>query len=196
MALRSVARNLRFLQLGGLNRAFGAHAPGPKEDVEIVHYTPTVFDKIVPFFVIDKDGVKHSIKGLEGQRMAQAMVDSDMFPQSCFMPHLMQKWMPDVHVYVADEDVEKLPTELGHDWPLGGEDWARWYYMYAMRNFVQDYAQPNSFLGHYIVLGPQHKDMTVAIAPLRPWIIDDRRGPSEDWMQKIPSHSIHDSNRF
>lgn len=63
MALRSLARRLDLLVPSG---------------VRLASSTPTVFDKMVQFFVIDKSGVRHAVRGLEGQTLAQAMQVSSL----------------------------------------------------------------------------------------------------------------------
>jgi hypothetical protein len=51
MALRSLARYFRPLA-----------GPGAR----LIQSAPTVFDKMVQFYVIDKSGARHTVRGLEG----------------------------------------------------------------------------------------------------------------------------------
>jgi hypothetical protein len=59
MALRSAARHLRPL-LGPAGARFAQSAP-------------TVFDKMVQFYVIDKSGARHTVRGLEGVTLAATL---------------------------------------------------------------------------------------------------------------------------
>lgn len=59
MALRRLAK--QFSVLTGPS--------GPR----LLSTAPTVFDKMVQFFVIDTTGVRHTVRGLEGQTLAEAM---------------------------------------------------------------------------------------------------------------------------
>lgn len=58
MALRSLARHLRPLA-----------APGARW----VQSAPTVFDKMVQFYVIDKSGARHTVRGIEGVSLAETL---------------------------------------------------------------------------------------------------------------------------
>ena len=58
MALRSLAAHLRPLVGTG---------------ARLVHSAPTVFDKMVQFYVIDKSGARHTVRGLEGSSLASTL---------------------------------------------------------------------------------------------------------------------------
>lgn len=69
---------------------------------------PTVYDYLIRFHVIDRDGKRHTLKGLSGDNLAGAMHASGAFPQFddfTFGPEIKE---PDAHVYVSNEYSESL----------------------------------------------------------------------------------------
>lgn len=75
MALRSLARHLRPLAPAG---ARFAHAAAPEVQkasggIEEQKPAPTVFDKMVQFYVIDKSGARHTVRGIEGNTLAETL---------------------------------------------------------------------------------------------------------------------------
>lgn len=69
---------------------------------------PTVYDYMIRFHVIDRDGKRHTLKGLSGDNVAGAMHASGSFPQFddfTFGPEIKE---PDAHVYVSNEYSESL----------------------------------------------------------------------------------------
>jgi len=124
--------------------------------------TPTVFDKLVQFYVIDRSGDRHALRGLEGQTLAEALKDSGEFSEQYFMPHPYDTAMVDCHVYVGGDYIEKLPK-------LDLED------ELTQKSLVEDRARQkareNSRMGYYIKLAPELNGMTVAIGEIEPWEI-------------------------
>jgi hypothetical protein len=59
MALRALAKQL----MGPLATSW----------VRCSSSTPTVFDKMVQIFVIDKSGVRHTVRGIEGSNLATTL---------------------------------------------------------------------------------------------------------------------------
>lgn len=56
-------------------RALGKQLMGPLATswVRCSSSTPTVFDKMVQIFVIDKSGVRHTVRGIEGSNLATTL---------------------------------------------------------------------------------------------------------------------------
>ncbi|KAF8072482.1 Fdx1 [Scenedesmus sp. PABB004] len=122
--------------------------------------TPTVFDRMVQIFVIDKSGVRHTVRGLEGASLASALQEYGGFGDDSFMPHVFEPGLPDCHVYVQGDYLDKLP-------PLDGEaaqDHAR-----VLETAVRAKARDNSRMAHYIALTPALNGMTVALGDVEPW---------------------------
>jgi len=61
MALRGLAAHLKPLVPAGVRFAQSA---------------PTVFDKMVQFYVIDQSGARHTVRGLEGNTLATTLVET------------------------------------------------------------------------------------------------------------------------
>lgn len=58
MALRALARQLR---------------PVLPSGVRFIESAPTVFDRMVQFYVIDKSGARHTVRGIEGTTLAATL---------------------------------------------------------------------------------------------------------------------------
>jgi hypothetical protein len=64
---------------------------------------PCVYDYLIRFHVIDTKGKKHTLKGLEGKSVANAMFESGLFQDFddfCYGPDQPD---PDTHVYVSND---------------------------------------------------------------------------------------------
>jgi hypothetical protein len=147
MALRWAAqRLLQAQQLGTSSMAYSTK--------------PTVFDKMVQFFVIDKSGVRHTVRGLEGMTLAKALTEYGQFPTDYFMPNPFSPVSTDCHVYVAYDYMDKLPQlpeELQHQQQRILDDFAR------------KKARDNSKMAHYVTLTPALNGITVALGDMEPW---------------------------
>lgn len=122
--------------------------------------TPTVFDKMVQIFVIDKSGVRHTVRGLEGHSLASTLLDYGHFTGDSFMPHVYDPGHVDCHVYVQGDYLDKL-TQLTQD----EKDEQQKLIAQHVRNRARD----NSRMGYYIKLSPQLNGMTVAMGEVEPW---------------------------
>lgn len=120
---------------------------------------PTVFDKMVQLFVIDKAGTRHTMRALEGNTLAQALREYGQFEDGMFMPN---PWTaaPDCHVYVHGEYLSKLP-KLNEE-QLECHD-------RLIEDFVRDKARENSRMANYIPLTPALNGMTIALGEIEPW---------------------------
>jgi hypothetical protein len=147
MALRWAAqRLLQAQQLGTSSMAYSSK--------------PTVFDKMVQFFVIDKTGVRHTVRGLEGMTLAKALTEYGRFPNDYFMPNPFNPVSTDCHVYIAYDYIEKLPQlpeELQQQQQRILEDFAR------------KKTRDNSKMAHYVTLSPALNGITVALGDMEPW---------------------------
>lgn len=122
--------------------------------------TPTVFDKMVQIFVIDKSGVRHTVRGLEGQSLATTLSEYGQFAGDAFMPHPYDPAYPDCHVYVQGDYLQRL-GQLSSDQQ---EEQRK-----LIEHYVRAKARDNSRLGYYIKLSPQLNGMTVALGEVEPW---------------------------
>jgi hypothetical protein len=69
---------------------------------------PSVYDYLIRFHVIDRDGKRHTLKGLAGTSLAKALYESGAFPafdDFTFGPEIKE---PDAHVYVSNEYADSL----------------------------------------------------------------------------------------
>ncbi|KAG2436494.1 hypothetical protein HXX76_006793 [Chlamydomonas incerta] len=171
MALRALGRQLRSLNLLPAvqpARFFGAGAHHDDEHEEEEHgpaQTPTVFDKLVELTVVDMNGIRHKVRGLQGQSLAQALVEYG-FPDTYFFPNMgfYTQHIVDAHVFVPKEfwgKVQNVDPE--------SDDGLAVKRMF--RDIVQDYQRDTSFFASYITLGAEHDGMTVGIGPIKPWIL-------------------------
>lgn len=142
-------------------RNFAKHiSPFASSWVRCSSSTPTVFDKMVQIFVIDKSGVRHTVRGLEGDTLATTLVGYGKFDGEAFMPHVYDPAHPDCHVYVQGDYLEKLGQLTAEQ----QEEQEKLVDMY-----VRSKARDNSRLGYYIKLSPQLNGMTVALGEVEPW---------------------------
>lgn len=118
--------------------------------------TPTVFDKMVQIFVIDKSGVRHTVRGLEGNNLASTLQEYGRFNTDNFMPNVYDPAHIDCHVYVQGDYLEKLPA-------MGDEQQS------IIDLYVRANARDNSRMAHFIKLSPQLNGMTVALGDIEPW---------------------------
>lgn len=148
MALRGLARHLRPLVASG---------------ARTVHSAPTVFDRMVQFYVIDKSGARHTVRGIEGSSLAATLRESGTFEDEFFMPHPTDPANPDCHVYVGADYIDKLPG-LSADEQSEQQE--------VVDHYVRLNARPNSRMAYYIQLSPQLSGMTVALGPIEPWKVE------------------------
>lgn len=141
MALRGLSRHLSPLTLSW---------------VRCSSSTPTVFDKMVQIFVIDRSGVRHTVRGLEGNDLASTLLEYGRFKSDSFMPNVYDPAFIDCHVYVQGDYLEKIPT-------LGEEQ------QNIIEAYVRSNARENSRMAHFIKLTPQLNGMTVALGDIEPW---------------------------
>lgn len=131
-----------------------------RTDLRMYSSTPTVFDKMVQLFVIDKDGKRHSVRALEGQNVAQALLEYGHLDRHSFMPNPFDSSYFDCHVYVAYDYLKKLPALTT------GEKQEE-------KRILEDYARhrqrDNSRMGKYITLSRDLSGLTVALGEIEPW---------------------------
>ena len=107
MALRSLSTQLTALaSTSGFARSYAS--------------APTVFDKMVQIFVIDKSGTRHTVRGLEGASLAATLKEYGQFGEEHFMPNPWEPSFPDCHVYISTEYITKLPKLNGEQLKVGG----------------------------------------------------------------------------
>lgn len=147
MALRAFASQMEFLRLSGAS-------------LRLFSTAPTVFDKMVQFFVIDKSGVRHTVRGLEGQSVADAIQEYGQIDPTAMMPHPYLPAKTDCHVYVAYDYLDKIPA-------LSEEQSEQEQRLIA--DFVRQKARENSRMAFYIPLKPELNGLTVAIGDMEPW---------------------------
>ena len=147
MALRWAAQ--RLLQAQQLSSSSVAYSSAP-----------TVFDKMVQFFVIDKTGVRHTVRGLEGMTLAKALSEYGHFPGETFMPNPFNPVSSDCHVYVSYDFMDKLPQ-------LPQEEQQQ--EQRILDDFARKKARNNSKMAHYVTLGPALNGLTVALGDMEPW---------------------------
>lgn len=145
MALRTFASRLQLLGPSGARLASS---------------TPTVFDKMVQFFVIDKSGVRHTVRGIEGHTVAEAMTEYGQFTEETFLRNPYSPAFNDCHVYVSWEFLNKLP-------PVTEEQ--KLQELRVIEDYVRERARENSRLAHFIPLTPALNGLTVAIGEHEPW---------------------------
>ena len=157
MALRGLAQRL-------LARPLLAHAQQQQarhaQSAFSSSAAPTVFDKMVQFFVIDKDGTRHTVAGLEGAKLSVALAEHGGFPGAAFLPHPYDPAYTDCHVYIGFDYLDKLAA-LDEEQQLSQ---AR-----LLEDFARARARANSRLGYYIPLTPALAGMTVALGEIEPW---------------------------
>jgi hypothetical protein len=118
MALRGLARSWRCALQGAAahtqqcaataaascsarRAASGAPASPSAPETSSGGASPSVFDRVVQIFVIDKAGVRHTVRGLVGQTLAAALSEYPaQFPSDSFMPHPYDPAYPDCHCYI------------------------------------------------------------------------------------------------
>lgn len=69
---------------------------------------PTVYDYLIRFHVIDREGKRHTLKGLSGSNLACAMHESGSFTQFDDFTYGPEIKDPDAHVYVSNEYSDAL----------------------------------------------------------------------------------------
>jgi hypothetical protein len=120
----------------------------------------TVFDKLVQVYVIDKNGIRHTVTALEGSSLAEALAEYGAFEAEHFMPHPWDPSNVDCHVYVPEGYLDKLPK-------LDAEQ--QQAQQKLIDDFVRAKARDNSRMGYFIKLTPQLSGMTVALSDIEPW---------------------------
>lgn len=148
MALRAFATHLECLRVSG-----GA-------SLRWLSSGPTVFDKMVQFFVIDKDGSRHTVRGLVGQSVADAIQEYGQIDPSSLMPHPYLPAKADAHVYVAYDFLDKIPT-LSEEQAQQEKQ--------LIEDFARVKARENSRMAYFIPLKPELNGLTVAIGDMEPW---------------------------
>ena len=76
MALRGLARQVLMRPLLSQTQQ---EALCSSTTVRLFGSAPTVFDKIVQFYVINKSGTRHTVRGLEGASLARALIETRAF---------------------------------------------------------------------------------------------------------------------
>jgi hypothetical protein len=84
-----------------LRSLFAAVRPFAAAGTNAYSSAPTVFDKMVQVFVIDKSGVRHTVRGFEGSSLASTLQDYGQFGGGAFMPNVFEPGFPDCHVRAA-----------------------------------------------------------------------------------------------
>lgn len=69
---------------------------------------PTIYDYMIRFHVIDREGKRHTLKGLAGSNVAAAMHASGSFPNFDDFTYGPEIKEPDAHVYVSNEYSDAL----------------------------------------------------------------------------------------
>ncbi|KIZ04342.1 NADH:ubiquinone oxidoreductase subunit [Monoraphidium neglectum] len=115
---------------------------------------------MVQFYVIDKSGARHTVRGLEGITLSATLREYGAFDESYFMPHPMEPASTDCHVYVGNDYIDKLT-------PLDSAQQKEQQRL--VEDFVRQNARENSRMAHFIRLTPQLNGMTVALGPIEPW---------------------------
>lgn len=123
---------------------------------------PTVFDKMVQIFVIDKSGNRHTVRGLEGESLATTLAESGQFPQDVFMPHPYDPAYPTCHLYVQGDYLQRVNG-------LSADEQAE--QQRIIEHHVRGKARDNSRMGYYIKLAPTLNGMTVALGDMEPWCV-------------------------
>lgn len=143
-------------------RALGRQLMGPLATswVRCSSSSPTVFDKMVQIFVIDKSGVRHTVRGMEGTNLATTLQEYGQFSNDSFMPHIFDPAYADCHVYVQGDYLDKLT-------PLDSTEEAD--QQRVVDHYVRGKARDNSRMGYYIKLSPQLNGMTVALGDVELW---------------------------
>ena len=157
MALRGLAQCVRPL-LSAAAQQSGACSSSSARPFSSA--APTVFDKMVQFFVIDKEGQRHTVRGLEGNKLSVALQEYGAISSAAFMPHPYDPAYTDCHVYVGFDYLDKLAA-LDEEQQLSQ---AR-----LLEEFVRARARPNSRMAYYIPLTPALSGMTVAVGEIEPW---------------------------
>lgn len=155
MALRNLAR-----QISPFASQWARCGSSSTSSSSAASSTPTVFDKMVQIFVVDKSGVRHTVRGLEGDSLASTLLGYGHFGGDVFMPHVFDPGHVDCHVYVQGDYLDKL-NQLTEEQQ---QEHSR-----LIDNHVRNKARDNSRMGHYIKLSPQLNGMTVAIGEVEPW---------------------------
>lgn len=168
MALRNLARHISpfaasssaWVRCASSSSAASAGAAPATSSSSASSSTPTVFDKMVQIFVIDKSGVRHTVRGLEGDTLATTLLNYGHFGQDAFMPHVYDPGHVDCHLYVQGDYLDKLgqlPAEQQDE------------HQKLIAQHVRGKARDNSRMGYYIKLSPQLNGMTVALGEVEPW---------------------------
>lgn len=177
MALRTLANRFRCLvgpsvqqQLGLLHlRSHSSAGHGHKDEDSHSGATPTVFDKLVQLQVVDLNGDRHTVKGLEGKSLVQALIEYG-FPKTYFFPNMgfYTQHLSDCHVFIPKDYWSLMPRVD----PDGDEGDA---IKHMFKEMVQDYQKDTSYFASYITLTHEMNNMTVGIGPIKPWILHDTR---------------------
>eukprot|EP00878_Enallax_costatus_P002894 GHUV01003088.1.p2 GENE.GHUV01003088.1~~GHUV01003088.1.p2 ORF type:complete len:145 (+),score=16.57 GHUV01003088.1:366-800(+) len=141
------------MALRGLSRHLG---PLATSWVRCSSSTPTVFDKMVQIFVIDRSGVRHTVRGLEGNDLAATLHEYGRFKADQFMPNVYDPAFIDCHVYVQGDYLDKIPTIKDEQQNI-------------LEQYVRGKTRDNSRMGYFIKLTPQLNGMTVALGDIEPW---------------------------
>lgn len=115
-----------------------------------------MFDKMVQIFVIDKSGIRHTVRGLEGNDLAATLLEYGRFKPDSFMPNVYDPAFIDCHVYVQGDYLDKIP-------PVEEEQ------QNIMDQYVRRNMRDNSRMAYFIKLSPQLNGMTVALGDIEPW---------------------------
>lgn len=90
--LRALARHAKSLRLGseaipavsGFRHMSSGHDETPHDPSAPA---PTVFDKLVAFTVIDLNGKRHTVRGLQGKNLCEVLQEYG-FPRTYFFPNM------------------------------------------------------------------------------------------------------------
>ncbi|KAL6775701.1 NUOP3 [Auxenochlorella protothecoides x Auxenochlorella symbiontica] len=119
---------------------------------------PSVFDKIVQLTVVDKEGHRHVLRGLEGQTVADVLqghtdiLGEDVLALSPSVPDQLE-----AHI--------KIPTELFDTFPAPSDEVARQLTQVAAPASIDIHSR----LASNITLSCKTGDILVSLGDLAPW---------------------------
>eukprot|EP00892_Ulva_mutabilis_P009753 jgi/Ulvmu1/714/UM010_0086.1 len=117
---------------------------------------PSIYDYLIRFHIIDRSGKRHTLQGLAGCSLAQAIYESGRFTEFddfIFGPDHKE---PDAHVYVSN-DYKELVRRITHE-EIG-----------SIELCAED-IRANSRMASYITLDKTLMDLTVAQGPHQPTV--------------------------
>ncbi|PRW59051.1 NADH:ubiquinone oxidoreductase 22 kDa subunit [Chlorella sorokiniana] len=119
---------------------------------------PSVFDKLVQITIVDGQGRRHVLRGVQGQPLTTVLeghMDTLGEQTLCLSPD--GRGVPEAHV--------KLPTELLAAFPAPAGDDARYLQEVAQRGSLDAHSR----LGSKVVLSKELDGAVIALGELYPW---------------------------